>query len=170
MKQHLATHNRKSEVCDVCGWTCSIRSNLNQHKKVHSTEESLTKSACTICNKLLSIRYLRDHMRMHAGLKSTQCDSCGKKFFNSQRLKRHIRVVHTRELKFKCEVKNCMKSFLTSDKLLIHRRNHEEKMDFVCSVCRKGFYSIKSLRKHSNAHYLEGHSIASLKLETKPHV
>lgn len=92
---------------------------------------------------------------------------CGKSFFNSQRLKRHVAVVHTRNMSHTCEI--CDKKFPSVDKLLIHRRNHDEKMDFVCPVadCQKGFYSIESLRKHSNAHYLEGHSIASLKLENE---
>lgn len=125
------------------------------------------KSPCKICNKPLSSRYLAEHMRIHAGWKPIQCAICGKSFFNSQRLKRHVTVVHSGIKKYQCEC--CTKRFLTSDKLLIHRRSHDEKMDFVCEVstCQKGFYSIRSLRKHSNAHYLEGHSIASLKLETE---
>lgn len=159
----MASHNKKLFKCDTCHWECKIKSNLNQHMKVHSAE---IKKPCTICDKLLSSRYLAEHMRIHAGLKSIQCDVCGKTFGNSQRLKRHTAVVHTRK-HVRCEL--CMKTFPSSDKLLIHRRNHDEKMDFVCEIksCQKGFYSIKSLRKHSNAHYLEGHSIANLKLQTE---
>lgn len=162
MKQHLATHNRKNNTCQLCGWTCKLKSNLNQHMRVHSAE---IKSSCTICNKVLSSRYLAEHMKIHAGIKSIQCEQCGLSCFNTQRLKRHIAVVHVREMRFHCEL--CTRKFSSSDKLLVHRRSHNEQMDHVCHICKLGFYSIRSLRKHCNAHYLEGHSIASLKLETE---
>lgn len=157
----MASHNRKSFECDICGWVFRERSNLKHHMEVHSGE---IKKSCNVCGKLLSARYIPEHMKIHDGSKNHQCAICGHAFVTHQRLKRHM-VCHTREMKYKCDLGTCTKAFLTSDKLLMHRRSHDEKMAFECSICQIGFYSIKSLRKHSNAHYLEGNSITSLKLK-----
>lgn len=126
------------------------------------------KTKCEECGKVLSIRYLQEHMKIHTGNKDFQCAACGKQFVSRERLKRH-NVRHYGEAKYKCDL--CPKAYTRSDKLLYHRRTHDVLMTHTCKNCGKGFFSIKSLRKHENKHYLEDNGIlksdASGTIETK---
>lgn len=141
-------HNRDPLICHVCGWTFKERGNLKQHMESHGNN----KTKCEICNKVVSIRYIQEHKKIHTGTKDFQCSSCGKQFISRERLKRHM-VRHFPEAKYKCDL--CPKTYTRSDKLLYHRRSHDQEMSHTCQCCGKGFSSIKSLRKHSNKHYLE---------------
>lgn len=152
LRAHKNVHNRDTShhICHICGWHFKERSNLKQHLESHGNN----KTSCGICNKQLSHRYMQEHMKIHEGQKEFQCSTCGHQFVSRERLKRHM-VRHSGEPKYKCDL--CPKAYTRSDKLLYHRRSHEEQMSYVCSVksCGKGFFSIKSLRKHENKHYLE---------------
>lgn len=128
------------------------------------------KTKCEMCNKVLSIRYLQEHMKIHTGNKEFQCATCGKQFVSRERLKRH-NVRHYGLPKYKCDL--CPKAYTRSDKLLYHRRTHDVLMTHTCKNCGRGFFSIKSLRKHENKHFLEDNGIlksksdASASLEAK---
>lgn len=147
-------HNRDPNelICHICGWEFKERSNLKQHMESHGNN----KTTCEICNKVLSIRYLQEHQKIHTGSKDFQCTACGKQFVSRERLKRHY-VRHYGEAKYKCDL--CPKAYTRSDKLLYHRRTHDQQMTHTCNSCGKGFFSIKSLRKHENKHYLEDNGI-----------
>lgn len=185
----IQVHDRDPNelICHICGWEFKERSNLKQHMESHGNN----KTKCEVCNKILSIRYLQEHMKIHTGNKVTyyskkfrlifsiwfffqmliafslsslqefQCSTCGKQFVSRERLKRH-NVRHVGEPKFKCDL--CPKAYTRSDKLLYHRRTHDQQMTHTCQNCGKGFFSIKSLKKHENKHYLEDNGI--LKSET----
>lgn len=155
LNQHMMVHNRDPNelICHICGWEFKERSNLKQHMESHGNN----KTTCEICNKVLSNRYLQEHMKIHSGHKEFQCSTCGKQFVSRERLKRHM-VRHSGEPKYKCDL--CPKAYTRSDKLLYHRRTHDQQMTHTCQSCGKGFFSIKSLRKHENKHYLEDNGIA----------
>lgn len=152
--QHMMVHNRDPNelTCHVCGWQFKERSNLKQHMESHGNN----KTSCNVCDKVLSIRYLQEHMKIHVGNKEFQCSDCGKQFVSRERLRRHM-VRHTGEPKYKCDL--CPKAYTRSDKLLYHRRTHDQQMTHTCQHCNKGFFALKSLRKHENKHYLEKNGI-----------
>lgn len=131
---------------------------MKQHRATHRAEH---KTSCEICNKILSIRYLQEHKKLHDNVKDFQCSTCGKQFVSRERLKRHGIRHSTGEPKYKCEL--CPKAYTRSDKLLYHRRTHDQQMSHTCSSCNKGFFTIKSLRKHENKHYLEKNGIVPQK-------
>lgn len=155
LKQHMMTHNRDPNelICHICGWEFKERGNLKQHMESHGNN----KTTCELCSKVVSIRYMKEHLRIHSGNKEHQCAACGKQFVSRERLKRHM-VRHSGEAKFKCDL--CPKAYTRSDKLLYHRRTHDQQMNHTCQTCSKGFFSLKSLRKHENKHYLEDNGIA----------
>ncbi|XP_031626849.1 zinc finger protein 845-like, partial [Contarinia nasturtii] len=150
LRMHMTVHDRNPDelTCNICGWEFKERGNLRQHMESHGNN----KTNCNICNKVLSIRYMAEHLRIHTGNKEHQCATCGKQFVSRERLKRH-NLHHTAEPKFKCDL--CDKAYTRSDKLLYHRRSHDQQMTHTCQKCNKGFLTHKSLRKHENQHYLE---------------
>lgn len=83
----MQRHNRNPNdlVCHICGWEFKERSNLRQHMESHGNN----KTKCEVCDKVLSIRYLQEHMKIHIGNKEFQCTACGKQFVSRERLKRH---------------------------------------------------------------------------------
>lgn len=155
LNQHMTIHNRdpKDLVCHICQWEFKERSNLKQHLESHGNN----KTTCAVCNKVLSHRYLHEHLKIHSGNKEFQCSTCGKTFVSKERLKRHMVRHYAGEPKYKCDL--CPKAYTRSDKLLYHRRTHDQQMTHTCRNCGKGFFSIKSLRKHENKHYLEDNGI-----------
>lgn len=159
LNQHMMVHNRDPNelTCHICHWEFKERSNLKQHMESHGNN----KKNCEVCHKLVSNRYLHEHMKIHTGNKDFQCSACGKQFVSRERLKRHM-VRHSGEPKYKCDL--CPKAYTRSDKLLYHRRTHDQQMTHTCQSCGKGFFSIKSLRKHENKHYLEENGL--LKTQT----
>lgn len=75
LNQHMKVHFKDPSelVCKVCGWKFNERGNLIQHMRTHSNN----KTNCTVCHKVLSIRYLQEHMKIHRGIKDFQCSTCG---------------------------------------------------------------------------------------------
>ncbi|CAH8645490.1 unnamed protein product [Dicrocoelium dendriticum] len=82
---------------------------------------------------------------------------CNRPFARDDKLKRHIRCVHSSERPFKCEV--CSKAFARKDKLQEHARHHNRDITFTCSICSEVFV----MRSHLNRH-LRG--VHKMKLST----
>ncbi len=77
-------------VCEVCGKSFKVRSNLKEHMNTHTSDRSFL---CGLCGKALKNRQcLNRHMWTH-GVKQT-CPECGKNFANQSSLNIHIRDKH----------------------------------------------------------------------------
>lgn len=57
------------------------------------------------------------------------------------------------ERPFKCEEKNCGKTFTRNEELTRHKRIHSGLRPFPCSHCGKRFGRKDHLKKHSRTHF-----------------
>ncbi|KAF8571056.1 hypothetical protein P879_05987 [Paragonimus westermani] len=112
-----------------------------------------TANACPDCGKVFTERsFLARHRVSHAAAKYV-CHLCSRPFVRDDKLKRHIRCVHSSERPFKCEF--CSKAFARKDKLQEHTRHHNRDITFTCPVCAELFV----MRSHLNRHLRGVHKL-----------
>ena len=80
-----------------------------------------------------------------------QCSNCPKEFQRLQLFEKHVQKCTQSEPENECEV--CQKNFASKQKLISHRRSHDELADFdlskyTCTECWKQFRLKSSLAKH----------------------
>ena len=81
------------------------------------------------------------------------CAECDHEFGNRSTLKIHIRSIHLKEKRFKCndcEFKTNIKESLTK-----HMRSHTNEKPFECNTCGKMFSSQSSLSFHKRSIHLK---------------
>ncbi len=67
------------------------------------------------------------------------------------------RLTHTREKPFKCDYRNCQKSFAAASSLAVHERVHTGERPYICDYddCGKAFKTSGALRDHGRTHTKE---------------
>ena len=101
---------------------------------------------CSYCYKRFSRKsYLRNHVRIHLGIKPYECDVCLKRFTESGAMKSHRRI-HFNDRPYKCDI--CDRSFKFISSLKGHKASHLTIRPFQCLYCDKFYKTLKSRRAH----------------------
>ncbi|XP_073966708.1 uncharacterized protein isoform X1 [Choristoneura fumiferana] len=148
--------------CKVCGKMFKNKYILRGHSYIHKYE-GLDALRPELCCKECKIPFssqgaLRTHL---ASLKHSnkdgwkfECDYCHNKCPNKTAMTLHIKLVHTKELNFKCS--QCPRAYVTAGRLLRHEAAHApggRPRTHVCDQCGKAFMDKGTLRQHMNIHY-----------------
>ena len=145
----------KEHKCNDCGKEFSVKYKLQRH--FASVHEKIKDHKCNLCEKaFVKQESLVDHMQAFHN-KDNQfynCNFCSKKCFTDQRLKKHVKRVHTaKELISHIACNVCGKSFKTKKYLQTHletlHNNIGEKA--LCDICKKTFVA-DYLEKHLEIH------------------
>lgn len=67
---------------------------------------------------------LKSHEKTHSGVKTHECETCGKALSSRNALRVHIRALHTLERPFKCEEPGCGVTYMTRADLDRHLNKH----------------------------------------------
>jgi hypothetical protein len=81
------------------------------------------------------------------------CHECGNCYTTSYALKRHCKVHHSFNIRFKCNL--CKKSFLEENSLRRHKIIHTGIKPFRCEVCGKRFSDSSNFTRHGRIHLPE---------------
>jgi len=132
-------------LCTDCGKGFSNHYSLKQHQRVHS---GLRPHVCPHCHKtFVHMGQLNVHLRTHTGERPYLCTHCGESFRQSGDLKRHERK-HTGVRPHSCP--ECFKSFSRPQSLRAHQLLHRGQRMFKCDECGKSFSRNYHLRRHQH--------------------
>jgi len=159
----------KPYVCDKCGNCFTKYENMRRHRLRHDQVRSYL---CEDCGKgFYRLEPLKRHKRQHTldsiGEKpdsktvvrrkdtkpgpsepQTSCKSCEVDFENVDEKKRHV---CPNKKVYQCD--KCPKFYMGPRALLVHSlKEHEKKLDFLCSFCPKRFVTNASRAQHEKVH------------------
>lgn len=116
VRDHRGQQRSRNHICDICGVAKAGQSSLEDHRRTHSDQRTLS---CHICSATFKTRYiLRNHIKRHTGIKNYKCDECNVAFFDCTDYKRHLVKHGLVEKNFHCEI--CSKSFYERKFLKYH--------------------------------------------------
>lgn len=119
----------KKYICDVCGEKFSCKTNLDDHRNLHSQQQIF---ACNFCEKKFDSKTSFDsHLLIHSDMKPFACNYCHKAFMMMSLLTAHMKA-HTVEefyrLPFEFECDECLCRFRSQKGLHIHTyKTHKPK-------------------------------------------
>lgn len=107
--------------CPKCDKVCKQRGQLKSHQRTHTKEKPFT---CQYCPKSFSENgNLKQHVRsIHLDMRPFVCEKCQRGFKTHYSHRVHVRSCVTGEKPYTCN--DCGKNFISSGKLLLHRRKH----------------------------------------------
>jgi hypothetical protein len=134
-----------------------IKHHLNDHFVRHSSEK-LYKCDYKGCDKSYNYKcYLKRHNLIHSSIKM-KCvwPQCKYETSIDRYLKVHT-LIHSEEKNFKCDFKNCNKTFKQKCCLKSHKLIHSNEKKFICdwNQCDKKFKQKSGLIQHKNAVHLK---------------
>ncbi|CAL4226753.1 unnamed protein product [Meganyctiphanes norvegica] len=103
LDRHMIKHTgAKPFICDICGKQLRDGVSLKNHKLIHTGERPLK---CNECGKTFRQSVtLRVHMFSHTKEKNHFCTQCGYGAPTRDKIKKHIRTVHSSETPYECDV------------------------------------------------------------------
>uniref|UniRef100_A0A182F4N0 C2H2-type domain-containing protein n=1 Tax=Anopheles albimanus TaxID=7167 RepID=A0A182F4N0_ANOAL len=109
------------------------------------TERQSRVKVCNFCSKSFKFNAaLRQHEKIHYGIKPFECDICQRRFLHKATLKCHLRI-HTGETPYKCP--HCPKTFRGQTALNCHIFHHT-KRGVQCPECWKVFATRSIVKQH----------------------
>ena len=137
----------RPHMCDTCGRTFTVKSDLKDHERIHSGERA---HMCDQCGRRFRTRgILRVHERQHTGVMPFSCAYCGRRFMQlSNKLKHEI--IHTGAFPLHCE--QCGRGFADTSALRRHELYHSGLRPHACDVCGRAFALKNSLKSHRLIH------------------
>ena len=88
-------------ICTDCGQRYKIKGHLDQHRKIHHTDPTESKThVCDECGKgFIYKQVLTEHIRGHRNLKEFKCNPCNRAFNRKSGLDLHNRTpLHSRNI------------------------------------------------------------------------
>ncbi|XP_072023227.1 uncharacterized protein [Amphiura filiformis] len=171
--QHLLLHTTKVLLsCKFCPKPFLTKTCLRKHISWHHVKDRCYQ--CKYCEKRFALASLmRAHVgsvhgklgfrrwRRHAACvvvppwciakeRGLFCTYCHKLFSSRQAVIYHIRLRHTNEKPYKCDI--CQKAFHRKDHLKDHVMNHGNEKPFKCKMCLKSFARKRGLKNHELLH------------------
>ncbi|KAM3955602.1 uncharacterized protein ACR2FA_010470 [Aphomia sociella] len=143
--QHKLVHTERSRdfSCHVCGKMFYTKGTLGTHMMTH---EDTKPYKCEFCPMAFRARgNLQSHISLHSAAKPFVCEQCGKSF----RVKRHLKshsIVHTDLMPYVCEY--CNKAFRFKTRLNLHLRQHTGAKPYTCVYCQRDFTNGSNFKKH----------------------
>ncbi|XP_060519982.1 uncharacterized protein LOC132698117 [Cylas formicarius] len=145
--------------CKVCGAAVLGKENIMKHAaELHNGQGAYQ---CQFCKKFfLRLNYLEMHRTYGCSANPHRarplCDFCGRKFCQPQKLKVHIKRMHSGlEILKEFQCKNCMKILGSRAALQRHMKEvHQKQGDGTCSCirCGKPFQNKSNLKIHMLTH------------------
>ncbi|XP_063920863.1 uncharacterized protein LOC135135662 [Zophobas morio] len=146
--------------CKVCGAAVLGKENIMKHAaELHNGQGAYQ---CQFCKKFfLRLNYLEMHRTYGCSANPHRsrplCDFCGRKFCQPQKLKVHIKRMHSdfAEVLKEFQCKNCLKILGSRAALQRHLKEvHQKQVDGACSCirCGKHFQNKSNLKIHMLTH------------------
>ena len=133
-----------SAVCLICGRDFTRKQNLRQHLRIHTGVKPFQ---CDTCGRRFTQKStLRRHNMIHTNEKPHKCSTCSAAFTRKVDLENHMRI-HTGERPYVCDFPGCGHACGTSKNLKSHKLNHRQ-ASFECKLCGKVYVHRGSLRVH----------------------
>lgn len=136
--------------CDKCENRFNTSSNLHQHMKYHAGDRS---SVCSFCGKAFITKSdLSTHEKQHLNKREHECSTCSKRFNTRKDLRSHFSVVHSDPNSWKHVCEECGKRFPTKSNRDQHFRRHTGEKRFRCHLCDGRFTDKVVLKRHIASH------------------
>ena len=150
LSKHIITAHPdvSGELCDLCGKSFQTEVKLLRHVLVHKSRER--NLHCSFCPKKF---FRKDILQVHEKVHTNPiiCKKCGKKFPEERYLESHM-LLHM-EKTHNCMY--CSKSFLNTELLAKHYKEHSDSSPHNCNFCPKGFQTKLELKKHKSEDHSE---------------
>jgi len=129
--------------CLICHAIFPLHGRYKQHMVKHSDARPFK---CTVCEKTFKrMSEMNNHMQIHSNVTYT-CDLCGLISKNRVSLRTHVRRVHKRDLRHRCE--QCGKGFMSNYDLEDHKTSHLGIKNFICDYCGNAYLQKSYLAAH----------------------
>ncbi|GAB0097646.1 hypothetical protein DMENIID0001_133110 [Sergentomyia squamirostris] len=144
--------------CRFCNKTCSTRSLIEKHERVHTGEKPFL---CTYCGKSFTQRVsLSIHIRTHTNERNYICTVCGKGFISRGTLNYHTATNHDVNGPFLCHL--CGSNFKFKSQIKQHMNRHAKGKEITdnsrhhsCHKCGKRFKYLVALNNHLESVHCE---------------